>query len=150
MFAGAISFATFRAKSTRRTSSRSTRTRRASDLSSCSPFIRPSRIKVRRSEPLTLSFHLTSLLEKTTYSRQQLYTAVERRPRNREVMGLNPTRRWAFSSLYPLNCVSLIQVPQGGAKVLIFLQKYAQSCSLRQRNLNTRGLSEHLFWLYTN
>ena len=48
--------------------------------------------------------------------------AVERTPRNIEVVGSNPTRCWAFFPLlYPLSSVSLIQIPQ--ATLLIFLQK---------------------------
>ena len=44
-------------------------------------------------------------------------------PDNREVMGSNPPSAGLFYLLYPLNGVSLIQVPQGGATLLIFLFK---------------------------
>ena len=49
-------------------------------------------------------------------------TAVECTPHDTEVVGLNPAGYWAFYSLlYPISSASLIQVPQGGATLLIFL-----------------------------
>ena len=58
--------------------------------------------------------------------------AVERMPRDREVVGLNPPRCWAFlfSSLSYQYCV-LSEVPYGGATLLIFHKKDTYPCSLR-------------------
>ena len=50
-------------------------------------------------------------------------TAVEHTPRNREVVGSNPAGCWAFSLIYPLSSASLIQVPQRGGTLLIFLHE---------------------------
>ena len=48
--------------------------------------------------------------------------AVEGTPYDREVVGSNTARCWGFYSLlYPISSASLIQVPQGGATLLIFL-----------------------------
>ena len=47
-------------------------------------------------------------------------TVVERKPSYRESVGSNP----AFSLLYHLSSVSLIQVPQRGETLLVFLQEY--------------------------
>ena len=45
-------------------------------------------------------------------------------PRIREVVGSNPAGAWLYSSLlYPRSSTPLIQVPQGGATLLIFLYK---------------------------
>ena len=52
-------------------------------------------------------------------------TASESTPRNREVIGLNHAECQAFFLIYSLSRASLIQAPQGGATLLIFLQKYA-------------------------
>ena len=48
-------------------------------------------------------------------------TAVECTPHDREVVGLNPTGWRLFSLHYPISSASLIQVPQAGATLMIFL-----------------------------
>ena len=48
-------------------------------------------------------------------------TVVEYMPFYREVTGSNPAKCWAFFvSFYPYSNVSLKQVPDGGAALLIF------------------------------
>ena len=46
-------------------------------------------------------------------------TVVKHMPHNREGMGSNPPSAGLFYLLYPLNGVSLIKVPQGGADLPI-------------------------------
>ena len=60
-------------------------------------------------------------------------TAAERTARNREVVGSNPAGCWAFSLIYPLSSASLIQVPQRGATLLIFLQKICLAMQLETK-----------------
>ena len=53
---------------------------------------------------------------------QQYSTRLKRK--TIEVVGLNPTGCWLFSSLLlPINSASLIQVPRGGATPLFFQLK---------------------------
>ena len=66
-----------------------------------------------------------------------------------EVVGSNPAGCWAFSSLlYPISSPSLIQVPLAGTTQLIFQQKCAQPCSLRQSKLKMHGLSKDAYPQY--
>ena len=49
-------------------------------------------------------------------------TVVEHTPYDREIVGSNPAMCWAFSLLYLISSALLIQVPHGGATLLIFLK----------------------------
>ena len=52
-------------------------------------------------------------------------TAVKHTPRDREVLGLNPTGCWAFFSVSLSHSlyISVLNVPRGGATLQILLEK---------------------------
>ena len=82
----------------------------------------PSGMAEELSKALVIIDESTRFLAITSTLGSGCSTVVELTPHNREVVGSNPARCWAFLSLlYSLSTVSLIQVTQGGTTLLIFL-----------------------------